>query len=68
MKIKPAPPPLSDDGGIQLGVKSDLLACLEDFSQPKSEVPATSCIVLDGAVITQLLKLTTAKSFNEYVP
>jgi len=33
------PPALVDDGGIQLGVKSDLLACLEDFSQPKSEVP-----------------------------
>ena len=51
-----------------MAVKSDLLTCLEDFSQPKSEVPPTSCIVLDGAVITQLLKLATAKSFNEYVP
>jgi len=35
-------------------------------SHPKSEVPATSCIVLDGAVIIQLLKPATAKSFNEY--
>ena len=32
-------PVLSDGDGIQLGVKSDLLAWLEDFSQPKSEVP-----------------------------
>ena len=46
----------------------DLLACLEDFSQPKSEVPPTSCIVLelDGTVIIQLLKPAIAKSFNEY--
>ena len=42
------PPALSDGGGIRLGVKSDLLACLEDFSQPRSEVPPTSCIVLDA--------------------
>lgn len=33
----------------------------------RSEVPPTSCIVLDGAVIIQLLKLAaTAKTFNEY--
>jgi len=62
------PPTLSDGSGIQLDVKSDLITCLEDFTQPKSKVPPTSCIVLDGAVITQLLKLATAKSFNEYVP
>ena len=37
---------LSDFGGIRLGVKSDLLTCLEDFSQPRSEVPPASCIVL----------------------
>jgi len=47
-------------------LRSELLACLEDFSQPRSEVPPTSCIVLDGAVIIQLLKPATAKSFNEY--
>ena len=46
--------------------RSDLHAWLEDFGQPKSEVPATSCIVIDGAVIIQFLKLATAKSFNEY--
>ena len=60
------PPALSDGGGIRQGAKSDLLACLEDVSQPRSEAPPTSCIVLDGAVIVQMLKLATAKSFNEY--
>jgi len=60
------PPALSDGGGIRLGAKSDLFASLEDFSQPKSEVPPTSCIVLDGVVIIKLLKPATAKRFNEY--
>ena len=60
------PPSLSDGGGIRLGVKSDLLTCLEDFSQPRTEVPPTSCIVLDGAVIIHLLKPATVKTFNEY--
>ena len=60
------PPALSDGGGIRQGAKSDLLACLEDVSQPRSEAPATSCIVLYGAVIVQMLKPATAKTFNEY--
>jgi len=59
-------PALSDGGGIRQGAKSDLLACLEDVSQPRSEAPPTRCIVLDGTVIVQMLKLATAKSFNEY--
>ena len=46
--------------------RSDLLACLEDVSQPRSEAPPTSCIILDGAVIVQMLKPATAKSFSEY--
>ena len=55
-------PALSDGDGIRLGVKSDPLAWLEDFSQPKSEVPPTSCIVLDGAVVIQLLKPAAEKA------
>ena len=53
-----------DGDDIWLGVKSDLLAWLEDISQPKSEVPPTSCIVLDGAVVIQLLKPATAKKLQ----
>ena len=58
------PSALSDGDGIRLGVKSDLRAWLEDFSQPKSEVPATSCIVPEGAVFIQLLKPATAKKLR----
>ena len=60
------PPALSDDGGIRLGVKSDLLACMEKLSQPTFEAPHTSCIVLDGAVIVQMLNPATVKTVNEY--
>ena len=60
------PPALSDGGSIRLGVKSDLLSCLETLSEPTSVVPPTSCIVLDGAVIIQMLKPATAKTFSEY--
>ena len=44
------PPTLSDGRSICQSAKSDLLACLEDVSQPRSEAPPTSCIGLDGAV------------------
>ena len=60
------PPALSDGGSIRLGVKSDLLTCLEELNQPTSEAPPTSCIVIDGAVIVQMLKPAAVKSFNEY--
>jgi len=66
MKTKPAPPCSLRWWWYPPGAKSDLLACLEDVSQPRSEAPLTSCIVLDGAVIVQMLKPDTAKSFNEY--
>ena len=55
---------MSDGSGIRQGAKCDFLACLEDVSQLRSETPVTSCIVLDKAVIVQMLKPAT--SFNEY--
>ena len=47
---------LSDSCGIQLGVKNDLLAFLEELRQHKSKAPPASCIVLNGLVIVQMLK------------
>ena len=41
---------------------SDLLICLEDLS----EAPMTSSVILDGALIIQMLKPAYAKSFAEY--
>ncbi|KAI0239208.1 Prolyl endopeptidase FAP [Lamellibrachia satsuma] len=47
-------------GSLRLGTKSALLTCLEDLSD------ATTSIVLDGAVIVQMLKPAAVKIFDEY--
>lgn len=60
------PPSLSDGGKLHLGAKSDLLACLEDLSEPQSEAPSVTSVVLDGAVIVQMLKPGAAKTFRDY--
>ena len=60
------PPALSDGKCLRLGTKSDLLKCFEEFSSAQSEVPDTTCLVLDGAVIVQLLKPAVAKNFYDY--
>ena len=60
------PPALSDGGRLYLGSKSDLLVCLECHAEPQSEAPTVTAVVLDGAVIVQMLKPGTAKTFEEY--
>ena len=60
------PPALSDGESLRLGTKSDLLKCFEEFSSAQSEVPDTTCLVLDGAVIVQMLKPAVAKNFDDY--
>ena len=51
---------------MRLGAKSDLLAFLEDVFEAKQDVPAATCVVLDGAVAIQLLKPTATKNFDDY--
>lgn len=60
------PPALSDGGRLYLGSKSDLLVCLEGHAEPQSEAPTVTAVVLDGAVIVQMLKPGTANTFEEY--
>ena len=60
------PPALSDGGRLYLGSNSDLLVCLEGHAEPQSEAPTVTAVVLDGAVIVQMLKPGTAKTFEEY--
>ena len=40
--------------------------CLEGHAEPQSEAPTVTAVVLDGAVIVQMLKPGTAKTFEEY--
>ena len=62
------PPALSDNNNLYLGTKSDLLIVLylEDLSEVQSEAPVTSSVILNGALIIQMLKPAYAKSFAEY--
>ena len=60
------PPALSDGESLRLGTKSNLLKCFEDFSSAQSEVPDTTCLVLEGAVIVQMLKPAVANNFDYY--
>ena len=46
---------MSDCGNLYLSAKSDLLICLEDLSETQSEAPVASSVILDGAVIVQIL-------------
>ncbi|KAL8576333.1 hypothetical protein ACOMHN_006256 [Nucella lapillus] len=60
-----SPPALSDGGSLCTGTKSDL-TCLAEVSDAKTETPVTTCIVLDGAAIIQMLKPAASKTFEEY--
>ena len=60
-------PTCAEEGvDLYLGSKSDLLVCLEGHAEPQSEAPTVTAVVLDGAVIVQMLKPGTANTFEEY--
>ena len=61
-----SPPSLSDDGKLHLGMKSDLLACLEELCTTQMEAPMASCVIIDGAAIVQMLHPKNSRSFSEY--
>jgi hypothetical protein len=60
------PPSLSQFGNLRFGTKSDLVSCLEVYSQVKLEVPEVDAAALDGAVIVNMLKPTGCQSFQDY--
>ena len=49
-------PPSMSEGNLRLDAKSDLMPCLEDISNAKSDAPTATCMVLDGAAVVQMLK------------
>lgn len=60
------PPALSGGGNLFTGIKIDLITCLEEISNTKTETPVTTRIVLDGAAISQMRKPAASKTFEEY--
>jgi hypothetical protein len=61
-----APPSLSTGGKLHLGVKADLLRCLETNLPENNSTPVTDAIILDGAAIVQMLNPGASRTFAEY--
>ena len=57
---------MGDGGRLQLGTKCDILTCLEDLCPSQTKTTGTTCMVLDGAAIIQMMKPAVAKTFRRY--
>ena len=53
-------------GSLRLGLKSDLLPCLEEVHSAYSDRPKVSCTTVDGGATIQMLKPRSVKTFNDY--
>ena len=61
---QPWPPSLSELGQLRGGQKADLLKCLS--STTVDTQPAVDAVILDGAVVVQMLQPRTAHTFDDY--
>ena len=59
-------PSLSKLGQLRGGQKADLLKCLSNTSVQIATQPAVDAVILDGAVIVQMLQPRTARTFEGY--
>ena len=62
---QPWPPSLSDQGQLRGDQKADLLKCLPQATWPVSTHPVDA-IILDGAVIVQMLEPKTSRTVDKY--
>ena len=63
---QPWPPSLAQSGKLRSGQKADLIKCiLNQAEDPPSNFQADA-VILDGAVIVQMLPVKTARTFDEY--
>ena len=60
-----AQPALSTGGKLRVGVKSDLLYCLESSNSEDRSEALLDVTILDDAAIVQILSLGTSKTFQE---
>jgi len=60
------PPALSNGVNLFTGTRNDLITYLEEVPDAKTETPVTTCIVLDGAAIVQMLTPAASKTCEEY--
>ena len=60
------PPSLSQNGKLRHGTKSDLLNCLTELCPGPTEAPALDGLLLDGAVVINMLKPGPCSTFQDY--
>ena len=64
---QPWPPSLSQLGQLRGGQKADLLKCLPSTSTSHiAPQPVVDAVIIDGAVIVQMLQPKTVRTFDEY--
>ena len=63
---QPWPISLSQVGNLRAGQKADLVKCLHDATTQTVKQPTVDAIILDGAVIVQMLKPRMAHTFEGY--
>ena len=63
---QPWPPSLSEQGKLRGGQKADLLKQLPYTAVEMPTHPYVDAVILDGAVIVQMLQPKTARTFDEY--
>lgn len=51
---------------MRLGVKADLLRCLESDLLENYSTPMSDATILDGAAVVQMINPGTSKTFQEY--
>lgn len=64
---QPWPPSIADMGELRKGQKADLVKCLEGYVNTlQAQSPEVEVLVIDGAVVVQMLSPGTARTFQEY--
>ena len=61
-----SPPAISENGKLQSGTKSDLIQCLMEEIDTEDVSPKPTCVILDGAVLVQMLRPKNCKTFKDY--
>lgn len=63
---QPWPPSIAQNGKLRGGQKADLVKCLANEATEILERPSVDAVILDGAVIVQMLPVKTSRTFEEY--
>ena len=63
---QPWPPSIAQNGKLRGGQKAELVKCLTNEAAEILEKPSVDAVILNGAVIVQMLPVKTSRTFEEY--